>query len=126
MLSCNNLTKNAMNLHENINKENNNLNENNQEYLEDIEHYRNETAKIIESNSQNILVFKAKIYSEKDESKYNYRHSIFLLELQNGYMKMKLDDYKPEGKVNWEIFKAEYTRQMEELGKEFADFTEAI
>ena len=41
-------------------------------------------------------------------------------------MKNKLDDYKTEGKENWEIFKSEFSNDMDELGKAFNDFTAKI
>ena len=41
-------------------------------------------------------------------------------------MKMKLDEYVPEGKEKWEIFKAEFTRQMDELWIKFTDFTKEV
>jgi hypothetical protein len=94
--------------------------------VNDIEYYRKETAKTIESNSQNITAHKAKIDTEKEANKADYKYSIFKLELQNSYMKKKLEDYKPEGKENWELFKVEYTRQMDELDKEFTGFTSEI
>lgn len=123
ILSCTNLAKNSL---ENITEENKNIGKANREYLDDIEHYREEKGFIIELNSQNITALKEKVHTKKGEEKADYSHSIFELELQNSYMKMKLDKYKPEGKEKWEIFKAEFTRQMNELGKEFKDFTEAI
>lgn len=123
ILSCNAPVKNVQ---QNVNEENIDLDEINQEYLTDIEHYRNETSKKIESNSHNITEFKSKIDAEKEACKYDYRHSIFELELYNSYMKKKLCDYKPEGKKNWQIFKKEFTRQMDELDTEFAVFTHAI
>ena len=37
---------------------------------------------------------------------------------------MKLDEYEPEGKEKWEIFKAEFACQLVELSAEFAGFSE--
>jgi len=34
-----------------------------------------------------------------------------------------MDDYKQDGKENWEKFKAEFNHDMDELGKAFKDLT---
>ena len=34
-----------------------------------------------------------------------------------------MDEYKAEGKEQWEEFKAEFSRDMDELGKAFKDLT---
>lgn len=69
ILGCNNLTKNAKNAQEKISKGNKDIDKTNQEYVNDIEYYRKETAKTIESNSQNIIAFKAKIDPKKKRTK---------------------------------------------------------
>jgi len=38
-------------------------------------------------------------------------------------MKLKMDNYKLEGKENWEKFKMEFSHDMDELGKAFSDLT---
>jgi hypothetical protein len=123
-LGCDNPCKNVKNLYEGTIKESAAICHANQIYLTDIENYRIETGKIIDSNSQNITAYKVKIAAVGDKRKYDYRQSILKLELHNSYMKMKLDQYEPEGKENWEIFKAEFTCQLVELSKEFAGFSE--
>jgi hypothetical protein len=121
--SCGNtLNKAQINVRENPNE----MIEASTAYLRDIEQYRKETAATIELNCQKIFAFKSRVDLEKESSKSHYRHSVFELELYNSYMKKKLDDYKPEGKESWEIFKEEYTRQMNDLGTEFANFDAAI
>lgn len=85
-LSCNSPVKEVKNDQENINRENKDTDEINSEYLKDIQHYRDETAKKIELNTNNIAAFKANIDTQKGSYKYDYRHSIFELELYNSYM----------------------------------------
>ena len=121
-LGCDNLTENVKNIHEDTIEEDKDLNRANQIYMADIENYRKETGKTIDSNDQMIIDYKAKIDAKKEKCKYDYRQSVFKLELQNSYLKMKLDEYEPEGKENWEIFKAEYTSQLVELNKYFTGF----
>ena len=56
------------------------------------------------------------------EAKADYHNKIMELEQKNSDMKKKLDDYKTEGKQKWEIFKTEFSHDMDELGKAFNDF----
>jgi len=123
-LGCENPGKNVKNAYEGTIKESAVIGHANQIYLADIENYRKETEKIIDSNSQKITAYKVKIATVGDKCKYDYRQSILKLELQNSYMKMKLGQYEPEGQEKWEIFKAEFAFQLVELSKEFAGFSE--
>ncbi|MFN0047523.1 MAG: hypothetical protein ACKVOU_00200 [Cytophagales bacterium] len=38
-------------------------------------------------------------------------------------MKKKMDDYKEDGKENWEKFKTEFNHDMDEIGNAFKDLT---
>ena len=38
-------------------------------------------------------------------------------------MKAKLDAYEETGKDNWETFKTEFSRDMNDLGEAFKNFT---
>ena len=46
-----------------------------------------------------------------------------MLEQRNKGMKMKMDNYKLEGKQKWEIFKTEFNHDLDGLGKAFNDIT---
>lgn len=94
-----------------------------QEYLEDVENYRLQTAKKIEANNQKIADFNVKIEKEKAEAKAEYKIKVAELEQKNRDMKKKLDDYKAEGKDQWYTFKAEFNRDMEQLGNALENLT---
>jgi hypothetical protein len=119
LIGCENLSKSVQ---ENTNKQN--IDITNPALLEEIENYKREMEKTIDSNDQKIIHFKAKTDFKKEKHNYDYRHAILELELQNCYMKMKLDKYATEGIEEWEIFKAEYACQLLELNKEFARFSD--
>jgi hypothetical protein len=38
-------------------------------------------------------------------------------------MKKRMDDYKADSRESWVQFKDQFSRDMEELGKAFKDFT---
>lgn len=99
------------------------LDEANAEYVADMEKYRTETAKKIEANEVIIKDFKAKIARQKKDAQVEYKQKVAELEQKNIEMKKKMDDYKQDGKENWEKFKAEFNHDMDELGKAFKDLT---
>lgn len=101
-----------------------NLNNANEEYIADMESYRKTTAERIEANNQSIAEFKKRIENEKKEAKADYNKRIEELEKKNSDIKKKMDDYKAEGKSNWESFKAEFSRDMDELGNAISSFGE--
>jgi hypothetical protein len=37
-------------------------------------------------------------------------------------MKKKMDDYKEDGKENWEKFKVDFNLEMDELSRSFTEF----
>jgi len=94
-----------------------------QVYLADIENYRLETAKRIAANEQAIAEFNAGIEHEKKAVRAEHKKKIAELEQKNREMKKKLADYKAEGKEKWEIFKAEFSHDMDNLGKAFKNIT---
>jgi F0F1-type ATP synthase membrane subunit b/b' len=126
MTSCNTPAQKVENAQDKVTEANQDLDKANQEYLVDIENYRKETADKIAANNQSIAEFKARIENEKMEAKADYNNKITELEQKNSDMKMKLDDYKTEGKEKWEIFKTEFSHDMDELGKAFNDLTAKI
>jgi F0F1-type ATP synthase membrane subunit b/b' len=123
LTSCNTSAEKVENAQNNVKEANKDLDKANQEYLEDVENYRKETASKISANYQSIVDFNAKIEHETKKVKANYKKKITELEQKNTDMKKKMDDYKIEGKENWEKFKAEFSHDMDELGKAFKDLT---
>ena len=83
----------------------------------ELEVYRRETAAKISANNESIAAFNARIASEKQEAREAYRKKVSELEQKNTDMKKRLDDYKADGKDNWEKFKIEFSHDMDEIGK---------
>ena len=94
-----------------------------EEYLADVENFRIETAAKIEANKQMIADFNLKIASAKKDAKAYYVEQIAVLEQKNIAMKEKLDAYEVSGKDNWETFKTEFSRDMDDLGEALKNFT---
>lgn len=119
--SCQSSAKKVANAQDDVIKANEELNKANQEYLEDIKSYRKITAENIVANENNIAEFKARIEKDKKTAKSDYQKKIALLEQKNSDMKKKMDDYTDQGKENWEIFKAEFNNEMDEMAKALKD-----
>lgn len=123
IISCNSPAQEVENAEINVVEANNDLDKANAAYLADMETYRLETAKRIKANDESIIELNAKIAHDKKAIKAEHQKKVADLEQKNRKMKQRMDDYKAEGKEKWEIFKAEFNHDMEELGKAFKDIT---
>lgn len=85
--------------------------------------FKKESDEKINAHQKSIAEFKARIATEKKEARAKYEMEIALLEQKNTDLKKKLDGFKEESKDKWDKFKAEFSRDMEELGKAFKDLT---
>jgi len=120
---CNTPSQKVENAQENVVEANQDLAQANKEYLADIASYRQETAVEIAANEQNIAELNARMAQDKRAAKADYKKRIADLDQKNRDMKMKMDNYKEEGKDKWLIFKAEFSHDMKEIGKSFKDLT---
>ncbi|MDP2089552.1 MAG: peptidase M23 [Flavobacteriaceae bacterium] len=122
LTSCNTPAEKVDNAEKNVVKANKDLDKANQEYLADVEKYRKETADKIAANDKSIAEFKARIAHEKKDAQVAYQKKIAVLEQKNSDLKKKIDAYKAEGKEQWEKFKIEFSKDMDELGTAFVNF----
>jgi cell shape-determining protein MreC len=121
--SCNTPAQKVENAKEDVADAKEDLAEANEEYLNDVEEFRRQSQEKIAENERSIALFNARIQDEKDEAKAEYKLKIVKLEAKNSDLKKKMADYKIEGKEKWEEFKAEFSRDMDELGAAFRDLT---
>lgn len=122
-ISRNSSAENVASAEDKVMEAQRNLDNANIAYLTDMETYRKETKAKIDANNESIAAFNARIEAEKEEAKTDYKRKIAKLEQTNTDMKKRLDDYKADGKDNWEKFRIEFNHDMEELGKAFKDLT---
>jgi hypothetical protein len=123
LTSCNTPSQKVENAQENVAEANQELEQANKEYLEDIAAYRIETANRIAANDESIKEFNARMAKDKRAAKADYKKRVADLEQKNRDMKLRMDNYAEEGKDKWLIFKAEFSHDMEEMGKAFKDLT---
>jgi predicted nucleic acid-binding Zn-ribbon protein len=120
---CQNSAKKVENAEENLTEAKEDLRDAREEYREDIENYRLETAEMYEANNRSIAAFNQKMANEKNEVKMKYNKEIGDLELKNREMKKKMDEFNAESQEQWEKFKSDFKRDMDQLGKALADLT---
>jgi hypothetical protein len=122
LTSCDTGAKKVDNAQENVVEAEKDLQEAKEEYVADMENYRMLTAEKIAANEKSIAEFNARVETEKKEVRADYKQKITELEQKNSDMKRKLDNYQEEGKENWEIFKTEFGKDMDNLGESISNF----
>lgn len=117
----NSAAENVANAKDNVMLAQRDLDKANIAYLSEMETYRQEAAAKIETNRRNLAAFNARIEAAKAETRADYKKKISELERMNTDMKKRVEDYKANGKDNWDKFKIEFSRDMEKLGNAFKD-----
>jgi len=121
--SCNTAAEKVDNAEEKSIKADEDFNSAKEEYLADIENFKKETNAKIDANNLTIADFKVKIATSKKDAQVYYQEQIAILEQKNIAMKEKMDAYQESGKDNWESFKTEFNKDMNDLGEAFKNFT---
>ena len=89
------------------------------EYQTDIDNLKKVTAEKIAANDKILAEFDARIETQKVATKADYKKKVIELEQKNSDLKMKMANYKEQGKENWEKFKADFNKSLDELAKAF-------
>jgi DNA anti-recombination protein RmuC len=117
--SCSSAADKVENAEAGVDQANDELNAANKQYEEELNAYRTETYEKISANEKSVAEFKLRIENEKKDAKADYNKKIAELEQQNSDMKKRMDDYKSDGRENWENFKTEFNNDMNKLGEAF-------
>lgn len=94
-----------------------------QDYLSDMEKFKKETDQRIAANKKSITQFEARVAKEKKETKEAYALKIAELEQKNTDLKKRLDNFKAMDQEQWDTFKMEFSKDLDELGKSFKDLS---
>jgi hypothetical protein len=79
--------------------------------------YKLESNEKLKANDQKIAELKANMKAKKLKDKTNYEIKLNELEQKNAKLKSSIADYKESDKNKWEIFKVNFKKDMDELGK---------
>lgn len=91
-------------------------------YLEDLKAYKAETEKVIADNQEYIADLRIQTAKEKEDLRTKNMKKIEDLERQNIDLQNKLYNYPDYNNSNWDIFKAEFTQEMNELKEAIIEF----
>lgn len=94
-----------------------------EEYRAEVAQFRIEYNQRIAANEREILMVKENIKTSEKDVKAEYKDQLDMFEKRNAELKKKLDDYNDEDMNKWQTFKAEFSRDVNELGEAFGDFT---
>jgi hypothetical protein len=87
----------------------------------DYNKFREETDLRIRENEKSIAEYRLRISKEKAEARADYEKRIAALETRNSDMRRRLDAFKQDGRRNWQEFKTEFNKDMDELGASIKD-----
>ena len=121
LTSCSSPSEKAEQAQKKVAKASDALNAANEEYLADIENCRKETRDKISTNDKIITELKERVADVKGDAKGDYNRSISELEQKNQEMKRKMEEYKADGKEKWELFKIDFNKGMDDIGKSLKD-----
>lgn len=119
---CTTPAQKVENAEENVDQASKDLAEAKQKYHAELESFRKQTDTQINSNEQMIAELKTRVAKEKMEARAVYDKRISELEQKNIEMKKKMKHHRDDSMDSWETFKAEFSRDMDELGKALKDF----
>jgi Tfp pilus assembly protein PilE len=120
--SCNSSSEKVEKAEKNVVEAKNDLQAANEAYMADMSKYKKQTSDRIAANQKSINEFNKRIVTEKKQAKVADQKKIAELEAKNKDMEKRMDDYQADGKENWEAFKSEFGKDMDELGNAFANF----
>jgi len=99
------------------------LDEARKDYVLKYEAFKLESDNKIAENEKIIAELKAKAKMDGDAAKQEFEKELAALEQKNQSLKEKMSYYKDEGSKEWESFKVEFDRDMDNLGKALKDLT---
>lgn len=79
--------------------------------------YKLESEKNLKANDLKIAELKANLNAKKANDRTNFEIKLNELEQKNTRLKASIADYKESDKNKWEIFKTNFKKDMDELGK---------
>jgi hypothetical protein len=91
------------------------------DYKADWKKFKADSDEQIKANENRIAAFKEQIKKAGTKTEAKYKKGIAELEQKNRDLKQKLEDYKDDGETKWEVFKTDFSHDMDSIGKTMAD-----
>lgn len=99
-----------------------NLEETIQDSLIAYQKFKSKSEEIILVHEKRIAELKALLENEKIENRAEFEKKLSALEQKNIDLKKKLANYRNDEQKQWDSFRSEFIRDMEELGNALRDF----
>jgi lipopolysaccharide export LptBFGC system permease protein LptF len=75
----------------------------------------------IAENENSIQDFNTTMAQQKSEIKADYEQKMAVLKAKNAEIKLKMNEFQSDNKQNWDLFKIELNRDLEELGNDLRE-----
>jgi transcription-repair coupling factor (superfamily II helicase) len=86
------------------------------QYEKEWQQFKSDTELKINANQKNIDDFKTALKKTSKNFKAKYENEVLTLQQKNIELQKRLNDYKYEGKDNWEKFKQEFNTNIDSVG----------
>ena len=86
------------------------------QYEKEGQQFKSDTELKINANQKNIDDFKTALKKTSKNFKAKYENEVLTLQQKNIELQKRLNDYKYEGKDNWEKFKQEFNTNIDSVG----------
>lgn len=114
--SCGSPSEDVKDAKEEVKDANKDLEEAKEALRIDMEVYKQEVLLKIMENDSKIAEHQEMIVTEKGADKLKHQEQIIDLEARNAKLKIKLESYNGEGRDNWEMFKTELNKEINDFG----------
>jgi phosphoenolpyruvate-protein kinase (PTS system EI component) len=92
------------------------------EYAVELSNFKQETDKTISANEKKIYDIRIRMEKDKMSAKEEYKSLISELEQKNSALKQRMDSYQDESQVQWDLFKTEFNKDMNDLQESLNNF----
>jgi phosphoenolpyruvate-protein kinase (PTS system EI component) len=92
------------------------------EYAVELSNFKQETDKTISANEKKIYDIRIRMEKDKLSAKEEYKRLISELEQKNSALKQRMDSYQDESQVQWDLFKTEFNKDMNDLQESLNNF----
>jgi predicted RNase H-like nuclease (RuvC/YqgF family) len=98
----------------------------NQDYTDEWSAFRTESETQINDNAQSIEDLRPKLAAADDKARAELGKQLEALTKTNRELKSKLDDYQDQGKMNWDAFKRDFSRELYDLNTDLNKLKSAV
>ena len=112
---CDNKQKNVEDAKDNVTEAKQELKDAQAQYENEWKQFKSDVELKINANEKRIAEFKAGIKTASGKFRAKYEKEIVVLEQKNTDLRKKLNEYKFDGKDNWEVFKDDFNREVNDI-----------